>query len=105
MNVSSSLGQINMTILGECLPNAKTSTIPFSEGEIMHHSKIAEVYKLRPRQTLGENVHNLLICGCVPELHYSLLHHVSGEVLQETFKATLLHGLQYWLLYTLPSLY
>jgi hypothetical protein len=94
-------------ILGECLPNAaQTSTLPLSEGDILHHAKLVpEVNKLRSGQRLGENVCYLLICGYVLKLHRFLLHHVSDEVLQEAFKATLLHDLRYWLRYTLSLVY
>jgi hypothetical protein len=59
----------------------KTSTLPLSEGDILHHTKLVpEVFKLHLRQRFGENVCNLLICGYVLELHCSLLYHVSDEV-------------------------
>jgi len=64
------------------MPDAEISTLPLSEGDILHHAKlVSEVYKLRPRQRLGENVRNLLICGYALELYCSLLYHVSDEVI------------------------
>ena len=71
-----------MTNLGECLLDAETSTLPLSEGDILHHAKlVSEVFKLHSRQRLGENVRNLLISRYIMELHCSLLHHVSDEVI------------------------
>jgi hypothetical protein len=64
------------------MPNVDTSTLSLSEGDILHHAKlVSDVYKLLPRQRLGENVHNLLIYGYVLELYCSLLYHVSDEVI------------------------
>jgi hypothetical protein len=60
----------------------KTSTLPLSKGDILHHTKlVSKVYKLFPKQRLGENAHNLLICGYVLELYCSLLYHVLDEVI------------------------
>jgi hypothetical protein len=71
-----------MTNLGEYLLDVETSILPLREGDILHHAKlVSEVFKLRSRQRLGENVCNLLICGYVLELHCSLLQHVSDEVI------------------------
>jgi len=64
------------------LHTGETSTLPPSEGDILRHSKlVSKLYKLHSRQRLGENVCNFVICGYVLELHYSLLHHVSDEVI------------------------
>jgi len=58
------------------------STVPLSEGYILHHAKlVSELFKLLLRQRLGENVCNLLIYGYVLELHCSLLYHVSDEMI------------------------
>ena len=60
----------------------ETSTLHISKGDILLHAKlIYEVYKLCLRQRLGENVHNLIICGYVLELYFSLLYHVLDEVI------------------------
>jgi len=82
--------------MGECFPNVETSTLPLNEGDIMYHTKlVSEVYKLFPRQRLGENAHNILICGYVLELYCSLLHHVSNEVIFDL--NVLQHVMKYWI--------
>ena len=65
----------------ECLPMLpQTSTLPLSEGDILNHPKLVpEVDELRPRQRLGHNVCNLLICRYVLESNNSSLHHVLDE--------------------------
>jgi hypothetical protein len=92
-----------------------TSTLPLSEGDILHHDKLVyEVYKLFLRQRLGENVRNMFICGYVLKFYCSLLYHVSDEmifdlnvlrpdqiVMQEASEAIMLHDLRHWLQYTL----
>jgi hypothetical protein len=96
MNVPFSLGQISITNLGECLPDVEISTPPISKGDILHHAKlVSEVFKLLSRQRLGENVFNLPICGYVVELHCSLLHHVSDDVI---FDLNMLQPvMKYWI--------
>lgn len=60
----------------------QTSTLPLNEGGIICHAKLVpEVYKLRPREWLGQNIYYLLICGYVLESNNSFLHHVSNEVI------------------------
>jgi hypothetical protein len=71
-----------MNNLGECLLDVETSMLPLNVRGIMHQDKlVSEVYKLYPRQRLGENVRNLLICGYVLEIYCSFLHHVLDEVI------------------------
>ena len=58
------------------LQSGETSTLLLNKGDILHHTKLVlEVYKLRSRQRLTENVCYLLIYGYLLELHYSPLHH------------------------------
>jgi hypothetical protein len=57
----------------------KQQTFLSTRVGIMHHTKLVfEVLILHSRQRLGEKVYYLLICGYVPELHNSSLHHVSN---------------------------
>jgi hypothetical protein len=71
-----------MTDLGNpCLEGSlleeKLHTSLSTRVDILHHAKlVSEVLILHSRQTLGENVCYLLICGYVSELHNSSLHHV-----------------------------
>ena len=84
------------------LINGETSTLPLSEGDILHHTKlVSKVYKLRPRQRLGENLHNLLICGFVLELYCSLMYHVSNEMM---FDLNVLQPvMKYWIFLKLDT--
>jgi hypothetical protein len=54
--------------------------------DILHHAKIFyEVIILYSNHGLGENFFCLLICGYVPELHNSSLHHVSNVMVFDIY--------------------
>jgi len=58
------------------------STLPLSEEGIMHHSKsVSKEHKHPFLQGLGQNIYNLLICGNIMKLHFSLLDVISNEVI------------------------
>ena len=63
---------------GECLRKLQTSTLPFSEGDILCHTKsVTEVLELHLGKGFGKNISNLLICRKVLHQYGLPLHHVS----------------------------
>ena len=75
----------------------KISTLPLSEGDILHRAKLVSGYWsfIAPFCIMSRMIFYLLICGYVLELHCYLLHHVLDEVLPEAFEATLLYDLRH----------
>ena len=56
----------------------QTSTLPLSERDILHHTKlVSEVLKLRLRQGLSEHIRGLLISRYISKTNSSLLDHIT----------------------------
>ena len=66
---------------GNISPMLQTSTLPLSEGDILHDPELVpNVHELSSTQRLRKNIYNLLIRGNVPQLHRTPLHHLSNIV-------------------------
>lgn len=66
------------------LPHYIISTLPPSEEGVLHHRQlVAEEHKLALRQSFGEDVYNLLICGDILELHNPSLNIVPDELIPD----------------------
>jgi hypothetical protein len=62
----------------ECFRKLQTSTLPFSEGEILCHTKtVTEVLKLHLGKGFGKNIDTMLICRKVLHQYFLPFHHVS----------------------------
>jgi hypothetical protein len=62
------------------------STLPLSKEGIMHHSKsVSEEYKLPFLQGFGQNIYNLLICGNILKLHFSLMDLIPNEAVSNIY--------------------
>ena len=67
-------------MFAQCYPKHQHSLLV--REDILHHAKhVFEVYTLRPDRGFVRMSCNLLIYEYVLELHCSLLHHVSNEVI------------------------
>lgn len=63
------------------VPNSISSVLPLTEGGIPNKSKLVlEVYKLCYRYRLCKNINYFLISRDLLELHFSLLHHATNEM-------------------------
>jgi hypothetical protein len=74
-----------MATLGECLLDATHMSIALDRGLVRMSAIFSSlgVYWsfTAPFCTMSQMIYNLLICGYVLELHYSLLYHVSDEMI------------------------
>ena len=63
---------------GECFRKLQTLTLPFSEGDILCHTKfVMELLELHLAMGFGKNINNLVICRKVLHQYDLPLHHVS----------------------------
>ena len=63
-------------------PHWPSISLP-KERDLHHPKPFTEVCKLHSRQRLGKDICNLLICGDILELHFSLLIYVSNIVIYD----------------------
>ena len=59
----------------------QTSTLPLNEGDILHNPELVlKAHEHSSNQQLHNHIHNLVICGNVPQLHYTPLYHLLNIV-------------------------